>query len=311
MRIASSISTSVFSIIFLGSSLSSGHAYIGKSIANANNEIIGGIKNWNENVIDGVPVKKMIWRGNPDGAIRKGAQLSALGGGLWEIEISAYKEMQGNQYIIYDVSFTKLRAQLGQPKTITNIQRAIITHHAGTDGNRHKFANLKNKVVPQNQAVKITTSSKQLLTRLDDKKKQLVQFKESYLCIGQTIEQLETRFGKGKKVNNPAHPHIERHFEKFDHSLKENWKIEVVLWKNLNDPEPVVHQVYYKRKTPFEPHELEWQRYINAEGKSWVKDGMDAFFIKFKTTCGELLAGVRIGLQEAVIQTQGLHIQKQ
>jgi hypothetical protein len=120
MRIASSISTSVFSIIFLGSSLSSGHAYIGKSIANANNEIIGGIKNWNENVIDGVPVKKMIWRGNPDGAIRKGAQLSALGGGLWEIEISAYKEMQENQYIIYDVSFTKLQATSALVKRSSN-----------------------------------------------------------------------------------------------------------------------------------------------------------------------------------------------
>ena len=137
-----------------------------------------------------------------------------------------------------------------------------------------------------------------------EKKQQFQQFKENYLCIGQTIQQLEKRFGKGKPVNNADQAVKEWHFEKFDPKSKENWEIEVVLWKNLNDIEPVVHQVYYKRKKSFSPQELEWQRYINAAGKKWEENGVDAHFAKFKTKPEGLLAGVRVQQQEAVIYTQ-------
>ena len=47
---------------------------------------------------------------------------------------------------------------------------------------------------------KITVTSKHLLTQLAEKKQQFQQFKENYLCLGQTIQQLEKRFGKGKPV---------------------------------------------------------------------------------------------------------------
>jgi len=154
---------------------------------------------------------------------------------------------------------------------------------------------------------KITVTSKHLLTQLAEKKQQFQQFKENYLCLGQTIQQLEKRFGEGKPVNNADQAVKEWHFEKFDPAIKENWKVEVVLWKNLNDIEPVVHQVYYKRKTPFTPQELEWQRYMNAAGKNWQEGGFNPNFAKFKTTDEELLAGVRVLQQEAVIYTQAFY----
>ena len=303
MKIASTI---VLSITLLGYTLTSAHAYIGKSILDFEKEITAGIKNFDETFTDGVRVKEMTWCGNPDSDFKKGMQLLALGEGLWKIKFFAYYEILKNRYIIYNVSFTKLLAQQGQSETITDRQRAIINHHTWAADNKLEFTNLKNMVVPQNQAIRLTVTSKLLPALLDKKKKQFQQFKENYLCIGQTIPQLETRFGKGKKVINPAHPHIERHFEKFDEILKENWKIEVVLWKNLGDKEPVVHQVYYKRKTPFTSQELEWQRYINAGGKRWKDNGMDAHFTKFKTSCGVLLAGVRVLQQEAVIITKAI-----
>jgi len=241
---------------------------------------------------------KMTWQGNPRDC--KAAHLKALGDPLWRIEVTAFVEPGKGGQAIHEICYHKITKGPINPAELQQIEF------------NNKGAGLVLKIIAPN---KISIPSKQLAALLAEKKRQFQQFKENYLCIGQTIQQLETRFGKGKQVNNANQAVIEWHFEKFDPAptIKENWEIEVVLWKNLNDIEPVVHRVYYKRKTEFDPQELEWQRSINAGEKKWEENGVDAHFTKFKTTDGDLLAGIKKQSeptrppQEVVICTQAFY----
>jgi len=230
---------------------------------------------------------KMTWQGNPGDC--KAAHLKALGDPLWRIEVTAFVEPGQGGQTIHEICYHKITKGPINPAELQQIEF------------NNKGAGLVLKIIAPN---KISITSKQFAVLLAEKNQQVQQFKENYHCIGQTIQQLETRFGKGKQVNNADKAVKEWHFEKFDPNYKENWKIEVVLWKNLDDIEPVVHRVYYKRKAPFTPQELEWQRSINAVEKKWEKNGVDADFTKFKTNPEGLSAGVRKLQQEAVIYTQ-------
>ena len=227
------------------------HAYIGQSTENFKRDLGRGIFD------EGKPslfVSKMSWQGNPRDC--KANHLKALGDPLWQIEVIAFVEPGKGGQTIHEICYHKRNKG---PINAAELQQIKFNN---------KGAGLFLKTITPNR---ISITSKQFAALLAEKKQQFQKFKENYLCIGQTIQQLETRFGKGKQVNNANQAAIEWHFEKFDPAptIKENWEIEVVLWKNLNDIEPVVHQVYYKRKTPFTPQELEWQRYINAAGKKW------------------------------------------
>ena len=262
------------------------HAHIGQSIKNFKRDLGRGI--FEQEKID-LFQSKMTWRGNP--ADCKAAHLKALGDALWRIEVTAFVEPGKGGQTIHEICYHKITKSPINPAELKQIEF------------NNKGAGLVLKIIAPN---KISIPSKQLAALLAEKKRQFQQFKENYLCIGQTIQQLETRFGKGKQVNNADQSVKEWHFKKFDPApnIKQNWEIEVVLWKNLNDIEPVVHQVYYKRKAPFSLQELEWQRYINAGEKKWKKNGVDADFTKFKTDPEGLLAGVRKLQQEAVIYTK-------
>jgi|GEM_PF-2475255 len=260
------------------------HAYIGQSTENFKRDLGRGIFD------EGKPslfVSKMSWQGNPRDC--KANHLKALGDPLWQIEVIAFVEPGKGGQTIHEICYHKRNKG---PINAAELQQIKFNN---------KGAGLFLKTITPNR---ISITSKQFAALLAEKKQQFQKFKENYLCIGQTIQQLEKRFGEGKPVNNADQAVKEWHFEKFDPKSKENWEIEVVLWKNLNDIEPVVHQVYYKRKKSFSPQELEWQRYINAAGKKWEENGVDAHFAKFKTKPEGLLAGVRVQQQEAVIYTQ-------
>ena len=264
------------------------HAYIGQSTENFKRDLG---RNLGRGIFDeGKPSlfeSKMSWQGNPRDC--KANHLKALGDPLWLIEVTAFVEPGKGGQTIHEICYRKITKGPINPAELQQIEFI------------NKGAGLVLKTIAPN---KISITSKQFAALLAKKNQQVQQFKENYLCLGQTIQQLEKRFGEGKQANNADQAVKEWHFEKFDPAIKENWKVEVVLWKNLNDIEPVVHQVYYKRKTPFTTQELEWQRYINAAGKKWGENGVDANFTKFKTTDEKLLAGVRVLQQEAVIYTQ-------
>ena len=268
------------------------HAYIGQSAENFKRDLGRGIFDEGKS---GQFVSKMSWQGNPRDC--KANHLKALGDPLWRIEVTAFVELGKRGQAIHEICYHKITKGPINPAELQQIEF------------NNKSAGLVLKIIAPN---KISITSKQFPALLAEKNQQVQQFKENYLCLGQTIQQLETRFGKGKQVNNANQAVKEWHFEKFDPApnIKENWKIEVVLWKNLNDIEPVVHRVYYKRKTGFYPQELEWQRSINAGEKRWEENGVDAHFTKFKTTDGDLLAGIKkqseptCRPQEAVIYTQ-------
>ena len=264
------------------------HAYIGQPTENFKKDLG---RNLGKGIFhegkSGQFVSKMSWQGNPRNC--KANHLKALGDPLWRIEVTAFVEPGKGGQTIHEICYHKRNKG---PINAAELQQIKFNN---------KGAGLFLKTITPNR---ISITSKQFAALLAEKKQQFQKFKENYLCIGQTIQQLEKRFGKGKPVNNADQAVKEWHFEKFDPAIKENWKIEVVLWKNLNDIEPVVHQVYYKRKKSFSPQELEWQRYINAAGKKWEENGVDAHFAKFKTKPEGLLAGVRVQQQEAVIYTQ-------
>ena len=135
----------------------------------------------------------------------------------WDIEVLVWRD--DNK--VHEVSYTKAGKHLS-PDEIRQIK------------NMNNREPIKEPILIEPNSIrpeKITVTSKQFLALLAEKKQQFQKFKENYLCIGQTIQQLEKRFGEGKPVNNADQAVKEWHFEKFDPKSKENWEIEVVLWK--------------------------------------------------------------------------------
>ena len=128
---------------------------------------------------------KMTWQGNPRDC--KAAHLKALGDPLWRIEVTAFVEPGKGGQAIHEICYHKITKGPINPAELQQIEF------------NNKGAGLVLKIIDPN---KISITSKQFAALLAEKNQQVQQFKENYLCIGQTIQQLETRFGKGKQVNN-------------------------------------------------------------------------------------------------------------
>lgn len=222
--------------------------------------------------------------------------------GTWTIEVLVWRETN----IVHGVSYKKVRSPI-PPSLIQAIKNANNPLQGGPIESIKPISLEPNNIRPQ----KVTITTTQLSSLLAAKNEELQKFKKNYLCIGETLQQLERRFEVITLRNNADKSLTEYHFEKFDDTKKENWTVEILLWKSESDPEPVVHQVYYKRITPFTSQELAWQRYINTQGTRWQPDGSDNHFRwKFITTDKMLKAGVRVLKQEAVLHTQALHLHR-
>ena len=176
------------------------HAHIGQSTENFKRDLGRNLGRgiFTEENID-LFQSKMTWQGNPRDC--KAAHLKALGDPLWRIEVTAFVEPGKGGQTIHEICYHKITKGPINPAELQQIEF------------NNKGAGLVLKIIAPN---KISITSKQFAALLAEKKQQLQQFKENYLCIGQTIQQLETRFGKGKQVNNADQAVKEWHFEKFD-----------------------------------------------------------------------------------------------
>ena len=298
MKIAT---VTIFSIIFLGCSLSSTHAYLGKSISDFNKQRkpvqVGGYYFTDETSIKhGVNIRKMVWQGNPREAFRKETRLPELGLDLWEIAISAFWKSEKNKYIIYEISFIKRNPMPGQPNTITDAQSKIIQHSNKAGDVTIKYTKLNDKKAEKHNAAKITLSSNFLSDELADKKREFKKFKTTYLCIGQTIGQLNEKLGNGQPINN-LDPRPTKW--RFKNLKKPNWTIKITLMKDIGDNEPVAHYVSYHTVGKFEQKELDWFRYINTSDKNWAtkESGAldisgDKFYNKYRTDDGTIFASI-------------------
>ena len=152
---------------------------------------------------------------------------------------------------------------------------------AGNRGNRENLA-VWDPVFEPNKAkpVTITIRSKQL--------DELLKFKEQWSVMGLTLKQLEQRFGAGK-LENPGQEPPKYLYQEFDPAHNINWSITVDLWQGIHDKEPVVHQVYYERKTKFSFQELTWLREINSKGWEWEAAGAKSPWLKYKTVVPNVL----------------------
>jgi hypothetical protein len=294
MKIASII---IFSIIFLGYSPSSAHAYLGQSISDFKNQIKGGIYLQDfASREHGVNIRKMLWSGNPSQHFRKNTRLTKLGNDLWETSISAFWESEENKYVIYEVSFIKRNPKPGQPNTITDDQRKIIHHDNKASDVFIEYTNLNDKNAEKHNSAKITLSSKILLAKLAEKKREFKKFKTTYLCIGQSIRQLNDRLGNGQPINDLDPRPTKWRFKNLE---KPDWTIEITLMEDIEDNEPVAHYVLYHTKGKFTQKEMDWFRYINTNEKKWAtkENGAldirgDKFHNKYRTEDETIFASI-------------------
>ncbi|MGB2350060.1 MAG: hypothetical protein ACPH9O_00325 [Akkermansiaceae bacterium] len=179
--------------------------------------------------------------------------------GKWLIEATAW----ASTGIVHEMSYTKQDGFIPD-----NMLQQIIT------GNRE--LNAWDPVFEPNEdkPVTITIRSKQL--------DELLEFKKEWSAMGLTLKELEQRFGPGKLENTGQVP-PKYLFEKFDPVHNINWSITVDLWQDVDDNEPVAHQIYYERKTKFSNQELEWLREINSKGWKWSAAGAKPPWLNYKT----------------------------
>ena len=238
-------------------------------------------------------LEKIIWRGNPNLVNRP--LLKALGQNLWEIEATAFVDLDKNLMTVIEISYHKL---VGGPINADE-RKKIIFHNSSPQ----QLLNIvEPEFAPQNRPEKITITYNNLEQLLDLKGNQLIKFENHWRCIGLTLDELKKKFGNPVKIDHGIH-----HFTRPDHNKNINWNIRVKLWKGFDDKQEVAHRVVYECLAKFSTEEQSWLRLINSGHVRWDRGKQDPnnvnHFITKPAARPQLRAWVKPLLDEVGVET--------
>ena len=238
-------------------------------------------------------LEKMIWRGDPNLINRP--LLKALGQNLWEIEATAFVDLNRNLKTVIEISYRKLIGGVINEDE----QQKIIFHNSSPQ----QLLNIANPVItPKNRPEKITITYSNSEQLLELKDKQLLEFEHHWQCLGKTLDELKKKYGDPDKFDNGLH-----YFSSPDDDKNINWKICVKLWKGADDKQEVAHRVIYDCGAKFTAEEQSWLMLINSNRTGWVWNKQDIFKVNHYDTqavaTSHLKAWVKPLLDQVGIET--------
>jgi hypothetical protein len=244
----------------------------------------------------GIFLKQMKWRGRPGNTNLPFSQ--ALGMNLWQIEATAYVNLDKNLWTIIKINYRKLvGGPIGEAE-----QNQIVFHNSPPQ----QLVNIAEpEITPKHRPEYIVIQYNHIDDLLEQKEAQMVEFENNWRCIGSNLDTIKQKLGNPAKVENDIH-----HFTHLDNKKNVSWKVHVKLWQGPNDIENIAHRVVYKRITKFTPEEQSWLMLTNSNRGKWGVSVQNINkvnqFISTPGAVGPLRAWVKPEQQEVGIETEEL-----